>query len=84
MGQVDFKAINAAAMADLPSVLRQWLPDAKVIGEELVAASIIARHPKRDVLEPLGPASATSGVSTPPARRRAAGWRAFAWVPILY
>ncbi len=32
MGQVDFEAINAAAMADLPSVLRRWLPDARVVG----------------------------------------------------
>ncbi len=36
-GRIDFAKINVAAMADLPSVLRRWLPDAKVIGEELVA-----------------------------------------------
>ena len=42
MGQVNFKAINAAALADLPSVLRRWLPDAKVVCEELVA-----RNPTR-------------------------------------
>ena len=37
MERLDFKAINAAALADLPSVLRHWLPDARVVGEELVA-----------------------------------------------
>ncbi len=42
MGQVNFRAINAAALADLPSILRRWLPDARVVGEELVA-----RNPTR-------------------------------------
>ncbi len=37
MEQVDFKAINAAALADLPSAMRRWLPDGQVVGEELVA-----------------------------------------------
>ena len=36
-GRINFVKINRAALADLPSVLRCWLPDAKVIGEELVA-----------------------------------------------
>ncbi len=36
-GRIDFAKINRAALADLPSVLRCWLPDAKMIGEELVA-----------------------------------------------
>ena len=42
MGRIDFKAINRAALADLPSAMRRWLPDAKVIGEELQA-----RNPTR-------------------------------------
>ena len=37
MGQVSFDKINAAALTDLPAVLRRWLPDARVVGEELVA-----------------------------------------------
>jgi hypothetical protein len=37
MAGVDFKAINRAALADLPRVLRRWLPDARVVGDELVA-----------------------------------------------
>ncbi len=41
-GQVDFAKINAAALADLPRVLRRWLPDARVVGDELVA-----RNPTR-------------------------------------
>lgn len=41
-GQIDFAAINRAALADLPSAMRRWLPAAKVIGEELVA-----RNPTR-------------------------------------
>ncbi len=42
MGQVDFDRINRAALADLPSVLRPWLPDLRIIGEE-----IVARNPTR-------------------------------------
>ena len=42
MGQVDFKAINAAALADLPSLLRRWLPDGQVAGEEFTA-----KNPRR-------------------------------------
>ncbi len=42
MAQVDFGKINAAALADLPRVLRRWLPDARVVGDVLVA-----RNPTR-------------------------------------
>lgn len=47
MGQVDFGKINRAALGDLPSVLRRWLPDARVIGDELVARNPTRadRHP---------------------------------------
>ncbi len=41
-GRIDFAKINRAALADLPGALRQWLPDGKVIGGELVA-----RNPTR-------------------------------------
>ena len=41
-GRIDFGKINRAALADLPSVLRRWLPDARVVGEELTA-----RNPTR-------------------------------------
>ncbi len=37
MSLINFNGINAAALADLPSALRRWLPDGRVIGEELVA-----------------------------------------------
>lgn len=36
-GRIDFAKINRAALADLPSVLRRWLPDGQVVGEEFVA-----------------------------------------------
>ncbi len=42
MGTVNFNRINQTALADLPSALRFWLPDGKVIGGELVA-----RNPTR-------------------------------------
>ena len=42
-GRIDFAKISRAALADLPSVLRRWLPDAKVVGEELAA-----RNPTRN------------------------------------
>ncbi len=42
MGQVDFAKINRAALADLPHVIRRWLPDGRVVGAELVA-----RNPTR-------------------------------------
>ncbi len=41
-GRIDFAKINQTALADLQSALRSWLPDGKVIGEELVA-----RNPTR-------------------------------------
>ena len=34
---VDFPAINAVALADLPSLLRRWLPGGKVDGREYTA-----------------------------------------------
>ena len=37
MGQVDFTAINRAALADLPAVLRHWMHDGQLIGEEFTA-----------------------------------------------
>jgi hypothetical protein len=40
---IDFKHINAAALAVLPALLQRWLPDARVIGCEYVA-----RNPRRD------------------------------------
>jgi len=41
--RLDFAAINAAALRDLPSILSRWLPDGKVIaGREYVA-----RNPRR-------------------------------------
>ena len=43
MARVDFQRINAAALADLPRVLRRWLPDLRVIGDELTA-----RNPTRN------------------------------------
>lgn len=36
-GRIDFAKINGAALADLPSILRRWLPDSRIVGEELVA-----------------------------------------------
>ena len=36
-GSLDFGAVNQAALADLPAVLRRWLPDGRVVGEEFVA-----------------------------------------------
>jgi hypothetical protein len=34
---VDFAAINAAALATLPSLLPRWLPNGRVMGREYVA-----------------------------------------------
>ncbi len=39
---LDFAAINAAALARLPDILRRWLPDGRVEGGEYVA-----RNPTR-------------------------------------
>ncbi len=36
-GRIDFDKINRAALVDLPIILRRWLPDARLVGEELVA-----------------------------------------------
>ena len=41
-GRIDFTAINAAALARLPDILRRWLPDGRVEGREYVA-----RNPTR-------------------------------------
>jgi hypothetical protein len=40
--QIDFTAINAAAMRELPVLLARWLPDRRVIGREFEA-----RNPRR-------------------------------------
>src|SRR4051794_40234628 len=42
LGRVNFAAINAAALAVLPSLLRRWLPDGYWQGSEY-----IARNPRR-------------------------------------
>ncbi|MCH7793913.1 MAG: hypothetical protein IH900_02050 [Proteobacteria bacterium] len=36
-GRIDFAEINRTALADLPNALRHWLPNARTVGEELVA-----------------------------------------------
>jgi hypothetical protein len=41
-GPIDFAAVNAAALAALPDLLRRWLPDGVVRGREYVA-----RNPRR-------------------------------------
>jgi hypothetical protein len=41
--RIDFDAINRAALDDLPALLRRWLPDGRVVGDEFVA-----RNPTRD------------------------------------
>jgi hypothetical protein len=35
--RIDFDAVNAAARAALPALLRRWLPDGKQMGREYVA-----------------------------------------------
>ena len=40
--RIDFTGINHAALANLPSLLNQWLPDGRVIGHEYEA-----RNPTR-------------------------------------
>ncbi len=40
--QLDFKAINAAALSALPALLGRWLPDGALRGHEY-----IARNPRR-------------------------------------
>ena len=41
--KIDFKAINAAALAQLPALCAHWLPDGKRRGREFVA-----RNPRRE------------------------------------
>ena len=42
MRRVDFESVNRAALAALPSLLRRWLPDGR-----LLAGEWIARNPTR-------------------------------------
>ena len=41
--RLDFAAINAAALRDLPAMLGRWLPDGKLIG----GREYVARNPRR-------------------------------------
>ncbi len=41
-GRLDFPAINRAALASLPALLRRWLPDGHLVGREYTA-----RNPRR-------------------------------------
>ena len=40
--RLDFQAINRAALASLPALLRRWLPDGHLVGREYMA-----RNPRR-------------------------------------
>lgn len=40
--RIDFERVNRAALASLPALLRRWLPDGRVQGNEYVA-----RNPNR-------------------------------------
>ncbi len=40
--RLDFPAINRAALASLPALLRRWLPDGRLLGREYTA-----RNPRR-------------------------------------
>ncbi len=42
MRRLDFPAINRAALASLPALLRRWLPDGHLMGPEYTA-----RNPRR-------------------------------------
>ncbi len=42
MQRLDFPAINRAALASLPALLRRWLPDGRLVGHEFTA-----RNPRR-------------------------------------
>ncbi len=42
MRRLDFSEINRAALANLPALLRRWLPDGRLVGREYEA-----RNPKR-------------------------------------
>ncbi len=35
--RIDFAAVNGAALAALPALLRRWLPDGRQVGREYVA-----------------------------------------------
>ena len=37
MAPLDFEAINRAGLANLPALLRRWLPDGRLMGREYVA-----------------------------------------------
>lgn len=41
-GLIDFDAINRAALGCLPDLLRRWLPDGRIEGQEFVA-----KNPRR-------------------------------------
>jgi hypothetical protein len=41
--QINFAAVNRAALSNLSALLRQWLPDGRIVGMEYVA-----RNPLRD------------------------------------
>ncbi len=41
-GRIDFDAINRAALDCLPDLLRRWLPDGRIEGQEFVA-----KNPRR-------------------------------------
>ena len=43
---IDFDAINAAALAELPALLQRWLPDGRAQGNEYVALNP-TRHDRR-------------------------------------
>ncbi len=42
MRRLDFDTINRAALASLPSLLRRWLPEGRLVGREYEA-----RNPRR-------------------------------------
>ena len=46
-GRLDFGAINRAALGNMLPILRRWLPDGRVEGQEFVARNPIRadRHP---------------------------------------
>ena len=46
-GRLDFPAINRAALASLPALLRRWLPDGRLAGREYTACNPrrADRHP---------------------------------------
>ena len=45
--QIDFDAVNRAALAALPALARRWLPDGRRLGREWVT-----RNPRRDDRRP--------------------------------